>query len=121
MCERRAALHPTKPIESFCMQHLLFALSLGFGILVFQSQAHSNPINCAERNNVIASLGEKYGETRRSVGLDQNNRVVELYASETTGTWTLLLTLPDGRTCLMAAGDAFQATNPMAQPTGEPT
>lgn len=102
------------------MQHVLFALSLGFGILIFNAQAHSNPINCAKRDQVIASLGETYGETRRSYGLGQNNQVVELYASKDSGTWTLLLTLPDGRSCLMAAGNAFQVADPDLTPTGEP-
>jgi len=63
---------------------------------------------CGKRADIIRQLGEKYGETRRSLGLAQGRGVVELYASEETGSWTILLTSPQGLTCLIAAGEAFQ-------------
>ena len=34
--------------------------------------------------------------------------VVETFASEDTGTWTILMTMPNGTACLMAAGEAFE-------------
>ena len=65
---------------------------------------------CGEREAIISQLERKYGETRRSVGLQQQGRgVVEVYASETTGSWTILVTDTKGRSCLMAVGDAFEA------------
>lgn len=63
---------------------------------------------CGERDSIIAQLEKKYGETRRSVGLQQGRGVVEVYASEETGSWTILMTDTRGKTCLMAAGEAFQ-------------
>lgn len=64
---------------------------------------------CGERAAIIAQLERKYGETRRSIGLQQGRGLVEVYASEKTGSWTILLTDTRGRSCLMAAGDAFEA------------
>ena len=63
---------------------------------------------CGKRADILRQLGEKYGETRRSLGLSQGRGVVELYASEETGSWTILMTNPQGTSCLMAAGEAFQ-------------
>ena len=63
---------------------------------------------CGKRTDMIQQLGEKYGETRRSLGLAGARGVVELYASEETGSWTILLTSPQGTACMMAAGEAFQ-------------
>jgi hypothetical protein len=34
---------------------------------------------------------------------------MELFASETSGTWTVTVTLPDGQMCLMASGSNFEA------------
>ena len=34
--------------------------------------------------------------------------VVEVFASDESGTWTIVITLPNGMTCLVAAGNAFQ-------------
>lgn len=64
---------------------------------------------CAARDNIIERLSNSYGETRQSVGLGANNALVEVFASDKTGTWTITVTMPDGTTCLLASGDAFEA------------
>jgi hypothetical protein len=63
---------------------------------------------CADRAKVIERLAEKYGETRQSMGLHQNNGVLEVYASPETGTWTILVTMPNGLSCLIAAGQSWE-------------
>jgi hypothetical protein len=63
---------------------------------------------CGKRTDIIRQLSEKYGETRRSMGLAGGRGVVELYASDETGSWTILLTTPQGTACMMASGEAFQ-------------
>jgi hypothetical protein len=63
---------------------------------------------CGKRADIISQLSEKYGETRRSMGLAAGRGVVELYASEETGSWTILMTSPQGIACMMAAGQAFE-------------
>jgi hypothetical protein len=70
---------------------------------------------CGERADVVAELERRYGETRRSVGLQQGRGIVEVWASERTGSWTILVTDAGGQTCLMAAGEAYEperATRP---------
>jgi hypothetical protein len=42
-------------------------------------------------------LGARYGETVRSIGLAGRDRIVEVFASEETGSWTILVTNTDGR------------------------
>lgn len=93
------------------MTRPLFALSLGFGGVILATQiAHSAP-QCDSREAVTALLAERYGETRRALGLAGEAAVMELYASDTTGTWTITMTLPDGRTCMMASGAVFEAVS----------
>lgn len=65
--------------------------------------------NCAPRDRVIGRLAERYGETRQSIGLGANNAVVEVFAASDTGTWTIILTLPNGLSCLVASGQAYEA------------
>ena len=74
--------------------------------------------SCAPRAQVLEKLSATYGETRQVSGLGQGDALVELFASNQTGTWTLTVTLPNGITCLMAAGEAFEA---LIEPTGFPT
>jgi hypothetical protein len=91
------------------MQKQFFALSLGFaGVILAHQAAHAQQANCGQRSMVVERLQTKYGETRRSVGLAPNNGVVETYASAESGTWTIVITLPNGMTCLVASGDAFE-------------
>lgn len=63
---------------------------------------------CGQRTEIVNQLAAKFGETRRSVGLAEGRGVIEVYASEKTGSWTILLTNTEGTACLMAAGEAFQ-------------
>ncbi len=63
---------------------------------------------CGKRADIIRQLQVKYGETRRSLGVQRGRGVVEVFASAETGSWTILITDPRGRSCLMAAGEAFE-------------
>jgi hypothetical protein len=56
----------------------------------------------------VALLAERYGETRRSVGVAGEAAVMELFAADATGTWTITITLPDGQMCLMASGGGYE-------------
>ncbi|MEL6620435.1 MAG: hypothetical protein AAFY39_15275 [Pseudomonadota bacterium] len=71
------------------------------------AQAQQNR-NCGPRDLVVNRLAEGYGETRQSMGLGANNAVIEVFASEDTGTWTITVTTPNGMTCLVASGQAFE-------------
>lgn len=42
-----------------------------------------------------------------ATGLASAGQVVEVFASETTGTWTITVTRPDGTACLVATGEHF--------------
>jgi hypothetical protein len=73
---------------------------------------------CAERSTVIARLAERYGETLQSLGLQTNSSILEVYASEATGTWTILLTRPNGVACLVASGQAWEKLETPLSPAG---
>jgi hypothetical protein len=65
--------------------------------------------NCTTRDIATATLTERYGEARQSVALDQQGRMVEVWADLDGGGWTLLVTAPGGPTCLVAAGTNYEA------------
>jgi hypothetical protein len=91
------------------MTQMMFALSLGLGGMIAAADvAFSNP-QCDARDKVVALLAERYGESRRAVGIAGEAAVMELYAAEDSGTWSITMTLPDGQMCLMASGAGFEA------------
>jgi hypothetical protein len=91
-------------------------ISLGLFAATPQAEAEGRQA-CAEREQVVQKLEERFGETLRSIGLHQNDGVVEVYSSEATGTWTILMTRPDGMSCLLAAGDLWEQD---VKPVGKP-
>ena len=91
-------------------KNLFFALSLGLGgvILATQYANAQQRQSCADRAIVVARLHDQYGESRQSIGLGQNNAVMEVFASPDTGTWTILVSLPSGQSCLVASGQSWE-------------
>jgi len=78
-------------------------------LILGQTPAMGQSAPCGQRDRVIGQLTEKYGETRRSIAMAHNNSVVEVYASDDTGTWTITVTNANGTTCLMASGQSYES------------
>ena len=94
------------------MKGLLFCVAL-----LGCTPAVAEPLKCAPREQVVARLAEKYTEQQRGLGLAQGSHVVELFVSE-GGSWTVLLSFPEGHSCLIAAGENWQFKP--ALPEGDP-
>ncbi len=75
---------------------------------------------CGTRDSIVAKLGEKYGEVRRGGGLAGSTAIYEIWASDVTGSWTILKTTPNGLTCVMAVGDDWHDDTGKSTPAGSP-
>ncbi len=62
---------------------------------------------CGDHTEVTSRLGKTYGEARAGFGLLDDGRMVEIFTSR-QGTWSLLISVPSGVTCLVASGEAWQ-------------
>jgi hypothetical protein len=62
---------------------------------------------CASHDDISRALGDKFGENRQSLGLAGEAQVFELFVS-THGSWTLVATDTKGKSCIVAAGEAWQ-------------
>ena len=102
------------------MTQQMFALSLGLaGMLAAAQIAHSAP-QCDTREAVTTLLADRYGETRRTVGIAGQSAVMELFASDTSGTWSITMTLPDDQMCLMASGSNYETVAEELPAKGDP-
>ena len=79
-------------------------LATSFFLVAIQS-AHAAV--CSERKKFTTFLSKKYKEMPKAVGLVSNTGMMEVYVSE-QGTWSILMTTPNGITCLIAAGDHWE-------------
>lgn len=62
---------------------------------------------CGERGEVLADLEKTYAETPEARGLASNGSVIEVLVSPTGG-FTIILTRPDGLSCVMATGEGWE-------------
>ena len=105
-----------KPNLSFKMRTLTaFIVGLLIGVLICNSASAGSltqgTVVCAERGDVVTQLEQRYGEEPVFMGLASIGAVIEILASP-TGTFTIILTRPNGLSCLMAAGDAWEDVPP---------
>lgn len=73
----------------------------------FASSAQATPA-CGRRDDILAQLSDRYREAPVGIGVAGNGGLIELLTASTGATWTLLITLPNGPTCLVAAGQDWQ-------------
>ena len=93
------------------MKRLLIPLMACTALLGTAANAQNvlHDVTCGERAEVTAKLERKFGELQRGTGVISSNQILELWQSN-EGSWTILMTRPDGRTCIMAAGDFWRKT-----------
>lgn len=75
---------------------------------------------CLPWDKAVAALDKKYGESRQTIGLSESGSIVEQYSNLETHTWTLLITTPDGQSCVIAYGDGFDNTSSEPKQPQEP-
>jgi hypothetical protein len=97
-------------------------LALILAILALPAHAQQQ---CPPRAMVVADLAKKFGETQRTTGWVGGanetpiTAVMETYANDDTGTWTILLARPDGTACMLASGGGWIGDDDPPMPPGE--
>jgi hypothetical protein len=98
-----------KLLTAFIVAATLFALPLAaraeepVGGQFSQSEPRRN--SCVPHDIAVGQLAEKFNETVVGLGLGKNQQsVVELYVSD-NGSWTILVTMTNGISCIAAAGE----------------
>jgi hypothetical protein len=84
-------------------------LALAIALLAPAAAAWGEPL-CDKRDAVLKLLSDDFSEVPTAIGLVASGGVMELLISE-RGSWSLILTLPTGLSCLVATGDSW-ATKP---------
>jgi len=67
------------------------------------AQAQQTDPYCNARTDVLTQLKGFYAEKPSAMGLANNGSVLEVLSSE-DGTWTIIVTQPNGVSCLVATG-----------------
>ena len=84
-------------------------------ILLAKAPALAEQPLCTDRNVVVTQLSKQYSEAPVAMGLANNGGVIEILSSGAGKSWTIILTMPNGMTCMIAAGDSWEALPEIAQ------
>lgn len=84
-----------------------------------QSQSLSQTLTCAPREQVLRLLIDQRSERRQASGHLPQGAQMELFSAD-SGAWTIIVHLPDGRSCLLAHGDGFVPTGGLQPARGRP-
>ena len=74
---------------------------------MWHSPSHAATV-CSTRTNILNKLSSQHGENPVAMGLAANGSMLEVLASN-DGTWTILITSPNGTSCVVAVGDSWEA------------
>ena len=77
------------------------------GSILISTAAAAQPV-CGSHGTVSDNLRNGYSEAPVSMGVTTSGAVIEVFASE-DGTWTLVITQPNGLSCLIAAGQDWES------------
>lgn len=86
--------------------------------LIVPTAGHAQS-SCADRSDVTERLSVKYGEKFAGGGLRNSDSIFEVWKSDETGSWTIIMTMPNGKSCIMAAGTDWRGALPET-PAGIP-
>ncbi len=66
-------------------------------------------ISCVPRDDALAHLAQKYREAPVAAGVTNKGGLVEVLTTGDGSTWTIILSLPNGVSCLVASGEDWRA------------
>lgn len=92
------------------MIRFFFAVLISLG-LAFPAAAQ---MACGDRTDILTSLEGKYEEAPVAMGLSNTGGVIEVLSSPEGNTWTIIMTDPNGLSCLIAAGEYWEAAKKIA-------
>ena len=77
-----------------------------------------SPIKCVDRDVALENLAKKYSEAPVAGGITSTGGLVELLTTRGGSTWTIIVTTPQGMSCLVTAGEGWR-TKAWAEPKRE--
>ena len=63
---------------------------------------------CSPRSDVLGHLAKKYGEATVATGVTNKGGLVEVLTTGDGNTWTIIVSMPNGTSCMVAAGEGWR-------------
>lgn len=73
---------------------------------------------CHDYKVLMAHLGARFEEAPVSLGIQENGNLLQVFASERNGTWTIVSVTPLGLSCVLATGNHWESMPPVSTDPG---
>lgn len=87
---------------------MLKTVLLAAAALTVSASAFAAPMACSPRQDVLTQLSTKFKESPVAIGIANNGGLLEVLTAGDGATWTIIITMPNGVSCLVAAGEDWQ-------------
>jgi len=85
-----------------------FTAALVFGAAALAPPAFAqDKFVCLERETLVLSLENRYQESLHGAGLQSPQMLLEIWTSGDTGSFTVIATNADGKSCVVAFGQSW--------------
>ena len=85
------------------------AVLIAAALTLLGSTAAAATVPCGQRDQIVEWLAGKYEEEPVASGISSKGSLIEVLSSQDGDTWTILLTAPNGTSCVVDTGQAWQA------------
>lgn len=76
--------------------------------VVLAGTSGAAPVYCGPRNAMLMKLANSLHQQPSSVALTSDGQLLEVVKSDTDLAWAILITSPQGLSCIIAEGDNWQ-------------
>ena len=104
----------TRESPKIAMLRVLGATMLALVLLLGVQSSASAQSACASHAEVTKQLGSAYSESPVAIGLASNGGVYEVFSTGDGSSWTIVMTMPTGMSCVVAAGEAWEQITKVA-------
>ena len=83
--------------------------------LVMAGSTAAEAAMCGSRDSVTKLLSSRYKEAPIAIGMVADRGVMEIYVANETATWSIVVTNPQGKTCIIAAGQNYEGVQALLE------
>ncbi len=63
---------------------------------------------------MMKQLDGRFSESQVAIGLASNGQLIEVFSTGDGSTWTIVITKPDGMSCVLTTGEAWDGRKQIA-------
>jgi len=92
---------------------MLRSILIALVVIGFSLPASAQQSVCGKRGDVLKQLSVRYFEAPTAMGLSSTGSMLEVLTSSAGDSWTIITTMPNDISCLVAAGENWESVKPL--------